>query len=169
MSKKAAATKMSMIGVLDGGSDKESVYFEIDTTDNAVNRVETFGDMSYTRKANYTQHKLHGLKAAPEFTGLEDDTVSFPVTFSAFLGVNPQQELDKLIELKNNRRLCTLITGESPQGYFYVTDVNSVHKRVSNRGETFQIDASVKLLEEPYPPGQNKPKSKETSGKRKKK
>lgn len=78
--------------------------------------VETFRNMKMTEGASYGQHKVHGRDTVMEFTGYSAPQVSFEMTLSAFLGVDPRAEYDKLREMLRSGKGYALSLGSDLYG-----------------------------------------------------
>lgn len=72
-----------------------SIVFEVSSR-----KVRTFKDLKRTTKARYASHEIVGQKPILEYLGPDGEEISFTMQFSLSLGVNPQEETDKV------RRLC---------------------------------------------------------------
>ena len=55
--------------------------------------VETLDNMSWSGSARYSTHQRHGANALTEFTGLDPDQITFDITLSVELGVDPMAEV----------------------------------------------------------------------------
>lgn len=78
--------------------------------------VKTFSDMKWDSSAKYATHERHLKDVLLEFTGTDADTISFSVYFSAFLGVNPIQEIAKLLDAERNGKVMRLVIGTKAYG-----------------------------------------------------
>ena len=56
----------------------------------------TISNLSRSIKANYSTHKLVAKKGILEFTGVDPETISFEILFSAWMGENPETWRKKL-------------------------------------------------------------------------
>lgn len=135
-----------IVGTLSTGNPDEDVYFEVNWSE-----VKTFNSLNWTANANYTNHRVHGNTAAPEWTDNDNDQMSFEVYFSAFLGINPRKEVLKMRNLLETRKLCQLIIGTVPMGYWYVKSCPTDLQHIDNRGNILHTKMKVTLLAEPYP------------------
>ena len=78
--------------------------------------VKTFDGMKWESSAKYATHERHLKDTLLEFIGIEADTISFNVYFSAFLGVNPMQEIGKLLDAERNGKVMRLVIGNKAYG-----------------------------------------------------
>ena len=144
--KKKDALELAKVGALITGNKDDDIVFEVNS-----DKVETMGPLTWNRTSNYTNHKIHGGMAIPEWTGIDNDQMSLKIYLSAFLGVNPIKEYDRLRVLQANRTLCQLMLGQTLMGYWYVQYVGGELKYIDNQGNVFCIKVQIKLLLEPNP------------------
>ena len=120
-----------------------SVVFEVNSENAAILK-----DYQRTVKANYSTHSLVGQTAIMEYTGTNPTEISFSLTLSAFLGLNPGEQLAKIEEMaklgqKVVLSIGTLVVGEK----WAVTDVSSKAERHFRDGDVLAYDVSIKLKE----------------------
>ena len=130
------------VGYLGVGDLSKDVVFNVD---NKV--IETFTNMKVTKQATYTTHKIHGYKAIPEMTGIEAGTITFDIVLSAFLGVNPQKELDKLEAFMNAGTVCNLVMGNKLFGRWVIKQMPYNVDYTYKEGEGTQATVTVSLIE----------------------
>ena len=110
--------------------------------------VETFENLSIKKSANFVAHAVHGKTPVQEFTGYAANTGSFTMTLSAFLGVNPQKELDKLEKLMNSHKECTFTLGTKVYGTrWLVTALSEAHNYTYRDGQLLQCTVGVTIVE----------------------
>lgn len=121
------------------------VVFKIDDK-----TMQTFTELNWDSKASYSKHSRHMKKQLVELTGFEADEVSFTMTLSAYLGVNPEKMLKKLENLKNTGAVNTLVLGTTVIGSKWV--VEQIKRKVQNTykdGTLVSCEVTVTLLEYP--------------------
>ena len=64
--------------------------------------VKTFDSMNWDFSADYATHDRHIKADLLEYMGPGIETISFSMTFSVFLGVNPLKEIEKLRDMIRN-------------------------------------------------------------------
>lgn len=131
--------KVGYLGVGDTGRD---VAFEVSSE-----VVKTFHNMKLTQSVAYTLHKIHGHKAIPEMTGLEADTITFDIILSAYLGVNPQAEIDKLHRFMNDGTICNLVIGENLFGTWAIKSMPLNIEYFYKEGDITHAKATISLVE----------------------
>ena len=77
--------------------------------------ISTFDEMEWQSSVNYATHERHCKEPLLEYTGTEVETISFTMFFSAFLGINPIEEVSKLLRAMSRGEVHRLIIG--PKGY----------------------------------------------------
>lgn len=108
--------------------------------------TETFNNMKWTSSASYQQHKVHGMRAVSEFTGLDADKITFDMILSAFLGVNPLEEMKKLQSMLESRTGYTLALGTDLYGKWLLTNLSRDIQYVYKDGKVMQAKVSVTLV-----------------------
>ena len=76
--------------------------------------VRTISD--YTRKTSVRieSHDIIGQKPLSEWVGLSCDSISFGIKLSAFRGVNPREEAEKLRRMAERGEAVTFVMGGAP-------------------------------------------------------
>ena len=108
--------------------------------------VETFKSMKRTATASYSQHKVHGKRAVIEFTGFDAEKLTFEMTLSAFLGVNPKTEVDKLRKMLTDKKAYSLALGTDIYGKWVLQSMTDEIQYVYGDGKMLQCKVSVTLL-----------------------
>jgi len=112
------------------------------------NQVRTFEGMSWDSSAQYAQHNRHLRDVLLEFTGTNADTISFSMYFSAFLGVNPMNELAKLLNAERSGQIMRLVIGNRAYGKhrWVITQTSKELERFDNRGNLLVARVTVSLM-----------------------
>ena len=109
--------------------------------------IKTFRNMRISETANYSQHKAHGRDAVPEFTGFDCPQVTFEMTLSAFFGVNPKKEYEKLREMLRSGEGYALALGNDVYGDLWViTSLSRAFEYLYKDGTPVSFKVSVTLL-----------------------
>lgn len=82
----------------------------------------TISNLSRSIKANYSTHKLVAKKGILEFTGVDPETISFEILFSAWMGENPETWRKKLNKMLEKGKSVTFVLGTSPIGTKWVIE-----------------------------------------------
>ena len=80
--------------------------------------VQTLSNMQWSGSARYATHQRHLKDALTEFCGLEPDKISFDLVLSAFLGVEPQAELNKIWQYERSGEAVSLVIGDKAYGKY---------------------------------------------------
>ncbi len=80
--------------------------------------VEVINNITWSGKARYSTHQRHLRNALTEFTGIEPDEMSFDITLSAYLGVDPLAEMVKIWAYERDGEAIPLVIGERPYGKY---------------------------------------------------
>ena len=130
------------VGYLGIGNTSKDVVFEVSS-----NVIKTFNNMKINKSVAYTTHKIHGHKAVPDMTGLEADTITFEILLSAYLGVNPKRELDKLETFMKNGTIVYLVLGDKIVGTWVIKSMPYNIEYVYKEGDITQAKATISLIE----------------------
>ena len=120
-----------------------SVTFEV-----TEKTYRTISNLSRSNKANYSTHKLVAKKGILEFTGVDPETISFEMLFSAWLGENPEKWRKKLNKMLEKGKAVTFVLGTSPIGTKWVIeDLNFSTGLFYKDGTPAEYTATVSLKE----------------------
>lgn len=112
-------------------------------------KIKTIENMQWSGSARFSTHQRHGTHALTEFTGLDADTISFDIRFSAFMGVNPMRHMEMLWDYMRRGTPLQLVIGDHGFGkYRWV--IKSIKNKVEyydNHGNITSVKVSVSLLE----------------------
>ena len=109
--------------------------------------VRTFENMSWEMGARWTEHARHLQDPLPEFIGEENDKVSFPMLLSAFAGVDPMSEVEKLEGIVRSGYPEYLVLGNRciGKGRWIMKKLKVDMKRFDNRGNLLEARVNVTL------------------------
>lgn len=112
------------------------------------NTVRTFDGLKIDSKTNYAKHTRHNKKPLLEFQYNDNDTASFSIYLSVFLGVSPlsmQKKIDNY--LRNGKILSLVIGGEKYGKKWVITSHSKDFQRFDNRGNLLIAKSSISLEE----------------------
>lgn len=111
--------------------------------------VETLNNLAWSGSARYATHARHGGDALVEFCGANPDEITFNVDLSAYLGVNPQNEIAKIIDAERNGKTMALTIGNKCYGkYRWVITKHKVAAHTyDGAGDLTSATVSISLLE----------------------
>ena len=120
------------------------VTFEV-----SISKVFTFDDLRFSHSAKYAEHAIHNKKNILEFTGLNASTASLTINLNAHLGVNPEEELDRLHEMLETHQAIPFILDGKIQGWsrWIIESLDESHKIINGRGELISAEVNIKLKE----------------------
>ena len=82
----------------------------------------TINNLTRNEKANYSTQKLVKKEGILEFTGVDPETISFEILFSAWFGENPETWRKKLDTMLTNGKVVTFVLGTKPIGRRWVLE-----------------------------------------------
>lgn len=111
--------------------------------------VQTLNNAQWNGSARYATHQRHLKDALTEFCGLEPDTFSFDMVLSAFLGVEPQAELNKIWNYERKGEAVSLVIGNKAYGKYRWNIVSHKTKMqyYDKEGNLLQATVSISLQE----------------------
>lgn len=111
------------------------------------NQVKTFTGLKWDSSAQYSTHNRHLKDPLLEFTGTDADTISFKMTFSVFLGVDPMGEITKLLSAERAGKVMRLVIGSKAYGKYkwVITKTSKDLERFDNKGNLLAAQVSVSL------------------------
>ena len=115
----------------------------------SADQVKTFDAMKRSESARWSKHDVHLKKPKSVFNGPDQGSITFDMHFSASLGVNPMDEIDKLIRANTAGEVHRLIIGNKRFGLFkyYLASINSDLNFFDNKGMLLSGKVNVTLEE----------------------
>lgn len=115
----------------------------------SANKVETFSGLTISSSASFGSHKRHCGNEIIEFTGNNADTISFNMTLSAILGVDVEEELQKLKDYKKSGKTLKLVIGKKAIGNYrwVITNLTVTAKTYGNKSELITAGVAISLKE----------------------
>jgi len=111
--------------------------------------VKTFESMKWDSSAKYVTHDRHLKAALIEFVGTNADSITFKIVFSAYLGLNPFEEIEKFLEAERNGKAMRLVLGMKLYGRnkWVIEKTSKDLERFDNRGNLLAAQVNVTLKE----------------------
>lgn len=125
---------MAKIGSLGG------IVFSVST-----NQVKTFDGLKRSGSAKFASHNRHLKDTLLEFTGNDPDKITFTMALSAFLGVNPKNEISKLRAAQRAGRIMRLVIGRQNYGNWVINSLSIDYDRIDNKGNILIANVNVSL------------------------
>lgn len=107
--------------------------------------IKTFDNLKWAIGAKYTTHTRHLKEPLLEFTGVDVETLSLTMFFSAYLGVNPKKELDKLVSAVREGKVHRLVIGTDNYGKFVIEKLSNNLEKIDNRGNLLVATVTVSM------------------------
>lgn len=119
-----------------------------------VNPLSIMSPQKITRKRaiEVTEHKIIGTKPKLEVTGEKLDEVTIELLLSSWLGVKPNEEVQKFADYMKTKTRKMLIIGNGLQGAnvwgeYMITDMNETYEEIDSFGQITKIGLTVSFLE----------------------
>ncbi|MCL2563612.1 MAG: phage tail protein [Oscillospiraceae bacterium] len=110
-------------------------------------KIKTIRRMSWNSSAKYSSHDRHMNRPKREFTGLDDDAIQFRMRLSAFLGVNPMDDIRKLFHYERSGTTLPLVVGTRAWGKFrwVILSQNRDIEQFDREGDLLAVDLNISL------------------------
>lgn len=111
--------------------------------------VETLNNMQWSGSARWAIHERHGGDALTEYVGRDPDKISFDIYLSAFLGVNPMEEIVKLWAYERDGMPIPFTLGRKKYGKWrwVVKDHTTKAESYDGEGDITSCTVTLNLLE----------------------
>lgn len=133
-----------MIGLIGSKSIDDVIIFEV-----SEHKIYNFQNFTRATKVRFAKNDVLQKKPVSEYVGSDLDTISLKIELKAELGVNPRDEVDKLIKLQRDGVIVSIILGGKPFGVYRwrISDISSVFERIDNKGNCFAINCDISFEE----------------------
>ena len=134
---------MAVVGYM-GESSSKGIVFSV--SDQVVLTLENF---KWSGSARYSVHNRHNYHALTEYTGMDPDKITFDITLSADLGVDPIAEVVKIWNIERSGKAVPLTVGDKGYGKYRWNIVKHEMKvkATDRRGNVYAATVSVSLQE----------------------
>lgn len=109
--------------------------------------VRTFKDLTRDLGARWAKHEVIGKKPVLEYVGPELMSASLTIRFDLSLGISPEEGLDRLRRMLENKLYKTLIVGEETLGRFVIESISEDRKFHARDGLCIVAEATINLTE----------------------
>lgn len=110
-------------------------------------KVRTFKDLTRDLGARWAKHEVIGKKPVLEYVGPELMSASLTIRFDLSLGISPEEGLDRLRRMLENKLYKTLIVGEETLGRFVIESISEDRKFHARDGLCIVAEATINLTE----------------------
>lgn len=110
-------------------------------------KVRTFRDLTRDLGARWAKHEVIGKKPVLEYVGPELMSASLTIRFDLSLGISPEEGLDRLKRMLENKLYKTLIVGDETLGRFVIESISEERKFHAGDGLCLVAEATINLTE----------------------
>lgn len=112
-------------------------------------KILTFADLQRTTAGRWAVHEPHLAYPIAEYLGPGQDSISFSMRFDVSYGVNPRDEMDRLLTYARIGYTSELTIGGKGLGVgqWYIEQVTQTWTHVDNRGIVFAGGAEITMKE----------------------
>lgn len=111
--------------------------------------VRTFQDYKRNSSARLQAHEIIGKKPVTEFLGPGLDSISFAIDLSAFKGVSPKEEAEKLRKIMQNGEYVNLVIAGSPvsNNKWVIESINESVSARDGKGNIIRAKVDITIHE----------------------
>lgn len=111
--------------------------------------VRTFYDYKRKTAARLTTHDIIGQKPVTEFLGPGIDSISFSMKLTAFKGVNPKTEAEKIRQMIETGEVVNLVLGGSPvsKNKWIIESMDESANYYDGKGNIISSDINITIRE----------------------
>lgn len=111
--------------------------------------VRTISGYSRKTSVRIESHDIIGQKPLSEWVGMSCDSISFTVKLSAFRGVNPKEEAEKLRRMAERGEAVTFVMGGAPvtQNKWLIESVDEDANYYDRMGNIISSDVKLSIRE----------------------
>jgi len=122
------------------------IVFEV-----SMDRVRTFDNFTRSGSGRWENHDIISLKPMPEFIGPGQEDISFSIRLDAAMGLNPENELQKLRDMRDTGEVAQLIIGSKPvtNNLWLLESLQEQQRVFDNKGRLILADVELSLKEYP--------------------
>lgn len=110
-------------------------------------KVRTFNDLSRDLEARWAQHDVIGKKPVLEYVGPGLMSASLKIRFDVSLGIAPEEGLDRLKRMMENKLYKTLVIGDEILGRYVIESISEERKFHAGDGLCLVAEATINLRE----------------------
>lgn len=110
-------------------------------------KVRTFSELSRDLEARWAQHDVIGKKPVLEYVGPGLMSASLKIRFDVSLGIAPEEGLDRLKRMMENKLYKTLVVGDEILGRFVIESISEERKFHAGDGLCLAAEATISLKE----------------------
>ena len=133
-----------IVGAIGARHLRDVIVFEVSSQ-----KVLTFDGINRRNTARFAEHDTLLRKPISQFSGPGLDNIDLKIIMRSNLGVNPQDEFNKLIKIQRTGQAVTLIIGRSVLGVFRwrIENLGITYEKVNPDGFCCESEVSLSLRE----------------------
>ena len=111
--------------------------------------VKTLNNLNWSGSARYGTHQVHLGNTLSEFSGVDQDSITFEMYLSVYLGVNPMEDIVSLFGYEREGTNVSFVVGDKVYGKYRWNVVSHKVKveTFDNAGNMTGVTLSVTLKE----------------------
>ena len=112
------------------------------------NQIKTFDGLKWGSSVKYSEHARHMQEGLVEYTGTAADTIAFTMYLSVYLGVDPIEEITKLLNAERSGKVMPLVIGDKAYGKnkWMITKSDKALERFNKAGNLLTAKVTVSLI-----------------------
>ena len=123
---------------------RDVIVFEVSSQ-----KVLTFDELNRRNTARFAEHNTLLRKPISQFSGPGLDNIDLKIILHSHLGVNPQAEFNKLINIQRSGQAVTLIIGRQVLGVFRwrIENIGITYEKIDPDGFCRESEVNLSLRE----------------------
>ena len=117
------------------------------TFTSSTNRVRTFNGLQRQKGYRFAQHNVVAGKPKLEAIAPDLDVVSFSMRFDLGLGVIPEDEIQRLVDILDSGEAYQLVVGGEPLGLYVIESLSENRDKHDGRGLLLVASVDLQLKE----------------------
>lgn len=133
-----------MLGAIGNGDMEDVILFEV-----SDEKILTFQNFVRSNSVRFSKNDVLLKKPVNQFIGPELDDISFDIKLMAEFGVNPVEEMNKLIILQRDGALVSIFVGNMAFGMYrwVIKSLTNTFENIDNKGNVLSITTNLGLQE----------------------
>ncbi len=133
-----------MVGAIGNVDMEDIILFEV-----SDEKVLTFQNFVRNNSVRFAKNDILLKKPVSQYIGQDLDTIGFDITLKADWGVDPVEEMNKLIVAQRNGELVSIFIGDMAFGTYrwVIKGLTNNFEKVDNKGNILSITVNISFEE----------------------
>lgn len=133
-----------MLGAIGNNSIDDVIMFEV-----SENKLLNFSNFVRSNSVRFSKNDVLLKKPISQYIGPELDVISLDIVLKAQFGVDPKEEINKLVYLQRDGETISILVGTTLFGMFrwVIKSLNFQYTQIDNKGNCIEAKVSLSLEE----------------------